>query len=134
MSLIVYAGGAQFTAVRLAGQGAAAGLLVVTAALINLRHILYGLSLAPHLRSAPRTVRWAAAFFLVDESYRCTGRRRIGRCITGFRAAWGGRGANPGRKSHRKSRTILAAQTREPPLRFQREGFLRVRRGERLSA
>jgi len=77
MSLLVYAGGAQFTAVRLGGQGAAAGLLVVTAALINLRHVLYGLSLAPHLRSAPPVLRAVAAFFLVDESYGLTTRASV---------------------------------------------------------
>src|SRR6516164_3024370 len=77
MSLLVYAGGAQFTAVRLAGQGAAAGLLVVTAALINLRHVLYGLSLAPHLRTARPVLRAAAAFFLVDESYGLTQRASV---------------------------------------------------------
>ena len=77
MSLLVYAGGAQFTAVRLAGQGAAAGLLVVTAALINLRHVLYGLSLAPHLRTARPVLSAAAAFFLVDESYGLTQRASV---------------------------------------------------------
>lgn len=69
MSLLVYAGGAQFTAVRLAGQGASQGVLVVATALINLRHVLYGLSLAPYLRPVRQGLRGVAAFFLVDESY-----------------------------------------------------------------
>jgi len=69
MSLLVYAGGAQFTAVRLMAQGAPKHLLVVATFLINLRHLLYGVSVAPHLRAVRPRLRAAAAFFLVDESY-----------------------------------------------------------------
>lgn len=69
MSLLVYAGGAQFTVVRLAAQGTPRHLLVVAAALINLRHVLYGLSLARYLRPVRGAGRAVAAFFLVDESY-----------------------------------------------------------------
>ncbi|HLW61722.1 MAG TPA: AzlC family ABC transporter permease [bacterium] len=69
MSLLVYAGGAQFTAVRLLAQGAPRSVLVVATALINLRHVLYGLSLAQPLREARPGLRGVVAFFLVDESY-----------------------------------------------------------------
>ena len=69
MSLLVYAGGAQFTVARLRAQGVPRHMLIVAAALINLRHVLYGLSLAPHLPRVPAGLRAVAAFFLVDESY-----------------------------------------------------------------
>lgn len=69
MSLLVYAGGAQFTVVRLLAQGAPRSVLVLATALINLRHVLYGLSLAQPLRQVRRGPRALVAFFLVDESY-----------------------------------------------------------------
>ena len=84
MSLLVFAGGAQFTVVRLVAQGAPRSLLVIAATLINLRHVLYGLSLAPHLRAVRHGLRAAAAFFIVDESYGL-----------GMRAYLEGRGAAP---------------------------------------
>ncbi len=69
MSVLVYAGGAQFTVVRLVAQGAPRHFLIVATALINLRHVLYGVSLAPHLKAVRAGVRALAAFFIVDESY-----------------------------------------------------------------
>jgi 4-azaleucine resistance transporter AzlC len=69
MSLLVYAGGAQFTAVRLMAQATPRHLLVLATLLINLRHLLYGVSMAPFLRPIRPGLRAAAAFFLVDESY-----------------------------------------------------------------
>jgi len=68
MSLLVFAGAAQFTAVGMWGQ-AGGPLIVLTAFIINLRHLLMGASVAPHLRGQPG--RWKAllAFGLTDESY-----------------------------------------------------------------
>jgi predicted branched-subunit amino acid permease len=68
MSALVFAGAAHFTAVSMWGQ-AGGGLIVVTTLMINLRHLLMGASMAPHLKGLP--VRWKAllAFGLVDESY-----------------------------------------------------------------
>ena len=69
MSVLVYAGGAQFTVARLVAQGTPRHLLVVATALINLRHVLYGVSLAPYLRPVQAVLRAGTAFFIVDESY-----------------------------------------------------------------
>ena len=68
MSLLVFAGAAQFTAVGMWGQ-AGGPLIVLTTCIINLRHLLMGASVAPHLRGQPG--RWKAllAFGLTDESY-----------------------------------------------------------------
>lgn len=74
MSLLVYAGGAQFSAVRLSAAGAAGAVLVLATGFINLRHVLYGLSLAPNLADMSLWRRAVAAFFLVDESYALTTR------------------------------------------------------------
>jgi len=68
MSLLVCAGAAQFTAVEMWGQ-AGGPLIVLTTLIINLRHLLMGASVAPHLRGQPG--RWKAllALGLTDESY-----------------------------------------------------------------
>lgn len=68
MSVLVFAGAAQFTAVSMWGQ-AGAGLIIATTLMINLRHLLMGASVAPHLLGQPG--RWKAllAFGLTDESY-----------------------------------------------------------------
>ena len=70
MSIIVFAGASQMVAVTMLQDPAVpVTLIIVTTALINLRHLLMGVSMAPHLRGAPRGVQAAAAFFMIDESY-----------------------------------------------------------------
>ncbi len=49
MSLTVFAGASQFAAAGLFGQGASALAVVGTTFLLNVRHVLYGLSLAQRL-------------------------------------------------------------------------------------
>ncbi|HJS30023.1 MAG TPA: AzlC family ABC transporter permease [Anaerolineales bacterium] len=69
MSLFVFAGASQFIAAGLFGAGAGAALIVLTTFIVNLRHLLYGVSLSPYLKHLPR--RWMAplAFWLTDETY-----------------------------------------------------------------
>lgn len=69
MSVIVFAGSAQFAVVLLVAGGASAVALVLTAATLNLRHLLYSASLGPHLREAPRGWRLLLSYVLVDEVY-----------------------------------------------------------------
>ncbi|WP_019588180.1 AzlC family ABC transporter permease [Deinococcus apachensis] len=68
MSLTVFAGASQFAAAGLFAGGASALGIVATTFLLNVRHVLYGLSLA---RQVPltRTQRVVAAQFLTDEAY-----------------------------------------------------------------
>lgn len=68
MSLAVFAGASQFAAAGLFAGGASALGIVATTFLLNVRHVLYGLSLA---RQVPltRTQRAIAAQFLTDEAY-----------------------------------------------------------------
>jgi 4-azaleucine resistance transporter AzlC len=73
MSLLVFAGAAQFTAVSMLGAGGVqVGLIVFTTLLINLRHLLMGASLAPYLQRLG--IWWQAllAAGMVDESYALT--------------------------------------------------------------
>lgn len=68
MSLTVFAGASQFAAAGLFAGGASALGIIATTFLLNVRHVLYGLSLA---RQVPltRAQRVIAAQFLTDEAY-----------------------------------------------------------------
>ena len=69
MSVIVYAGSAQFIAVGLLASGATAATLVATTFLVNLRHVLYSSALSPRLRRMGHgRLAWLAAE-LTDESF-----------------------------------------------------------------
>lgn len=72
MSLLVFAGASQFMAVVMIQAGAGMPVIVVSTLLINLRHLLMGLSLSPYL--SEQQPRWhrLLAFGLVDETYLTT--------------------------------------------------------------
>ncbi|HXF52110.1 MAG TPA: AzlC family ABC transporter permease [Dehalococcoidia bacterium] len=71
MSVIVFAGASQIVAVELVGSAPAA-VLVLTVLLVNLRHLLYGASLAPRVEALPLRWRWLLAYLLTDEAYAVT--------------------------------------------------------------
>ena len=68
MSLIVHAGSAQFTAL---GMWEAVGAIpiILTTLVINLRHLLMGASMAPHLRGLHPLWKALLALWMSDESY-----------------------------------------------------------------
>lgn len=69
MSLFVFAGSSQFIAAELFA-GATPGLIIVLTTLgVNLRHMLYSASLAPHVRHLSRAWKYLLAFLLTDEAY-----------------------------------------------------------------
>ena len=68
LSALVFAGSAQLSAVGLFAAGAAGVEIVLTTLLLNVRHVLYGLSLGRGLRLTRRE-RPVAAFFLTDEAF-----------------------------------------------------------------
>ncbi len=68
MSLTVFAGASQIAAAGLFVKGAAGVGIVLTTFLLNVRHVLYGLSLAKQLPLTPPQ-RTLAAQFLTDEAY-----------------------------------------------------------------
>lgn len=68
LSALVFAGSAQLSAVGLVAAGAAGIEIVLTTFLLNVRHVLYGLSLGREL-PLTRRQRPAAAFFLTDEAF-----------------------------------------------------------------
>jgi 4-azaleucine resistance transporter AzlC len=68
MSLIVHAGSAQFAVLGMWGTAGVAPILLTTLA-INLRHLLMGASMAPHLQGLPPLWRAFLALWMSDESY-----------------------------------------------------------------
>jgi 4-azaleucine resistance transporter AzlC len=69
MSSIIFAGSAQFITVELVRQGIPGALLVLTILVVNLRHMLYSLSVAPHIQHLSRGWKAALAYLLTDEAY-----------------------------------------------------------------
>src|SRR5262245_44143156 len=72
MSMLIYAGSAQLAIVNLVSSGAGFISMVLTALVLNLRHILYGISLNKQLPEETTPPRPILAFFLTDESYGLT--------------------------------------------------------------
>lgn len=69
MSALVFAGSSQFIAAGLVGSGTNLLLIVLTTFVVNLRHALYSVTLAPYMKHLSQ--RWLAplAFWLTDESF-----------------------------------------------------------------
>ena len=69
MSVIVFAGAAQFAAVGYILGGLAWPAIVLLTALLNARHLLYSAALAPWLREVPLFRRAVMAHLLTDEAF-----------------------------------------------------------------
>jgi 4-azaleucine resistance transporter AzlC len=74
MSALVFAGGAQFAAIETWVYPVPIAALAFATLLINVRHVLMGASLGSKVR-APRWRKFAAFFFLTDESWALAERR-----------------------------------------------------------
>jgi len=82
MSGMVFAGSAQFAAAQLWTAPAAVGALGLTALLINMRHVLMGMAIAPHLAAFPRPARPLALFVMADENWALAMRRGLAGRLT----------------------------------------------------
>lgn len=69
MSLVVFAGASQFMAVVMIASGVGIPLIVASTLLVNLRHLMMGLSLSPYLTEATPWWQRIVAFGMTDESY-----------------------------------------------------------------
>lgn len=69
MSSILFAGSSQFVTTQLVHDNAPALVIILTIAVVNLRHMLYSASLAPHLKDL--SLQWKAllSYLLTDEAY-----------------------------------------------------------------
>jgi 4-azaleucine resistance transporter AzlC len=72
MSVIIFAGSAQFVSAQLFGLGVPAAIIVITVVMVNLRHALYSASIAPYLQKLPNRWKWSLAYLLTDEAYAVT--------------------------------------------------------------
>lgn len=68
LSLFVFAGASQFSAAQMFATGTSGFSIVLTTFLLNVRHALYGVSLARVIALKPWQ-RVVSAFFLTDEAY-----------------------------------------------------------------
>jgi 4-azaleucine resistance transporter AzlC len=69
MSILVFAGAAQFVAIGYVVTGVGWAAIVGLTAFLQARHLLYSAALAPYLTDRPRWVRAALAYLLTDEAF-----------------------------------------------------------------
>jgi 4-azaleucine resistance transporter AzlC len=69
MSIMVFAGSAQFIAVAMLTGGATAPAIITTTFVVNLRHVLMSSALAVYLRAAHRGLLALYAYGVTDESF-----------------------------------------------------------------
>ncbi len=72
MSAIVFAGSSQIVFAQLVHLGAPGWVIVLTTAVVNLRHALYSASLAPYLQRLRPAWKWLLSYLLTDEAYAVT--------------------------------------------------------------
>ena len=77
MSLLVYAGSAQFIVLSLLMAGSGAAVILLTTFIVNLRHVLYSAALQPYVGALPQRWRVPLAFGLTDETYAVVQRRYL---------------------------------------------------------
>ena len=85
MSAFVFAGSSQFIAVGMMVANTGWPLIVLTAFVVNLRHLLYAVSLLPYVK--PLSQRWKIplAFWLTDETFAVVIRRYESAAISPFK-------------------------------------------------
>ena len=69
MSSIVFGGSSQFITTQLVRETAPGFVIVLTIAVVNLRHMLYSASLAPYLASLSTRWKGLLSYLLTDEAY-----------------------------------------------------------------
>ncbi len=72
MSSIVFAGSAQFVAAKLLREATPGAVIVLTIAVVNLRHLLYSASVAEYIRGLPMRWKILLSYLLTDEAYAAT--------------------------------------------------------------
>ncbi len=72
MSSIVFAGSSQFITAQLVHDAVPGFVILVTIAVVNLRHALYSASVAPYVASLPMRWKVLLSYLLTDEAYAAT--------------------------------------------------------------
>ena len=69
MSAFVFAGSSQFIAAGMIATQTGWLLIVLTTFVVNLRHLLYAVSLVPHVKALPQRWKVPLGFLLTDEAF-----------------------------------------------------------------
>lgn len=69
MSAFVFAGSSQFIALGLVASGTVLPVIILTTFVVNLRHLLYSLTLVPHVQNLPQKWKIPLGFWLTDETF-----------------------------------------------------------------
>lgn len=69
MSVTIFAGASQLAVLQLFHQNAAAAVIIYTALIINLRFMIYSLSIAPYFRKELISWKMFLAYMMTDQSY-----------------------------------------------------------------
>src|SRR5512145_2495519 len=69
MSSMVFAGSAQFITAQLVHENTPGLVILLTIAVVNLRHMLYSASLAPYIAALPTRWKVLLSYLLTDEAY-----------------------------------------------------------------
>jgi predicted branched-subunit amino acid permease len=69
MSSIVFAGSSQFITAQLVHEAVPGFVIILTIAVVNLRHMLYSASLAPYVASVSTRWKTLLSYLLTDEAY-----------------------------------------------------------------
>lgn len=72
MSCIVFAGSAQFVIAQLIAAGTPALVVILTAFIVNIRHVLYSASVSPYTSKLHTLWKWLLAYLMTDEAYAVT--------------------------------------------------------------
>ncbi len=72
MSCIVFAGSAQFVMAQLIASGTPSLIVILTAFIVNIRHLLYSASVSSYTRKLHPLWKWILAYLLTDEAYAVT--------------------------------------------------------------
>lgn len=68
-SATALAGAGQLIALQLIGAGASVAAVILTTAVVNLRYVLFGAAMSPHVRAVPLPAQAFLAFTLTDETF-----------------------------------------------------------------
>jgi 4-azaleucine resistance transporter AzlC len=69
MSSIVFAGASQLMITQLIANGSPMLIIILTAFVVNLRHLLYSASMAPHFKHLSPLWKFILGYLLTDEAY-----------------------------------------------------------------
>lgn len=69
ISVVVFAGASQFIAITMLATGAAFPIIIMTVFIVNLRHLLYAVSLIPYVKNISQPKRLLMGFLLTDETF-----------------------------------------------------------------